>query len=468
MVTWQQWEGRIVNGKFPLRRYLGGSKQSAVYLTEIDGSNAAIKFIPTDTAGGQEQISRWESTRTLPHPNLLRILHTGRWYADDQQEMVFAVMEYADENLGEILPSRRLTTAEASEMLRATLDVLTYLHGRGMVHGKIKPANIMAVGNELRLSSDGIRPVGNSEAPIESRSAYDAPETAKGAISPSGDVWSLGTVLVEALTNRLPTRDRRDENDPALPQNIPPLFDDIAKHCLSTDPGRRWSTTEIRERLDRASIGVEEHVAMQEMSAVAEEQEAHAPAPQTNAPSLRDSETIVESQEKTGKQRGLRLAVVLSIALVAIAGGVRLFHHGSETRQQASSTSVRQSTQSSQQPMASDSLSISKPTTGRVDHGAVTHEVLPDVPPNARNTITGKVRVRVKVAVDAFGAVSHASLVSRGPSEYFANQALQAARKWSFTPPTVDGRAIPSEWSLSFEFKSNGTKAEAQRTSPGS
>ena len=467
MVTWQQWEGRIVNGRFPLRQYLGGSKQSAVYLTEIDGSNAAIKFIPSDTAGGQEQISRWESTRTLLHPNLLRILHTGRWYADDQQEMVFAVMEYADENLGEILPSRRLTTAEASEMLRPTLDVLTYLHGRGMVHGKIKPANIMAVGNELKLSSDGIRPAGNSEAPIESRSAYDAPETAKGAISPSGDVWSLGTVLAEALTNRLPTRDRRDENDPALPQNIPPPFDDIAEHCLSSDPGRRWSTTEIRERLDPASIGVEEHVAMQEMSAVAEEQEAHAAA-QTNAPSLRDSETIVESQERTGKQRGLRLAVVLSIALVVIAGGVRLFHHGSETRQQASSTSVRQSAQSSQQPMASDSLSISKPITGRVDHGAVTHEVLPDVPPNARNTITGKVRVRVKVAVDASGAVSHASLVSLGPSEYFANQALQAARKWSFTPPTVDGRAIPSEWSLSFEFKSNGTKAEAQRTSPGS
>src|SRR6516165_3479476 len=175
--------------------------------------------------------------------------------------MLFAVMEYADENLAQVLPDRPLTPAEASQMLRPALDVLSYLHGQGMVHGSIKPTNFMAVSDELKLSSDGIRPVGNAEESSESASVYDAPERAKGAISPSGDVWSLGTVLVEALTNRLPTRDRRDENDPALPQNIPPLFDDIAKHCLSTDPGRRWSTTEIRERLDRASIGVEEHVA---------------------------------------------------------------------------------------------------------------------------------------------------------------------------------------------------------------
>ena len=96
----------------------------------------------------------------------------------------------------------------------------------------------------------------------------------------------------------------------------------------------------------------------------------------------------------------------------------------------------------------------------------MTHEVLPDVPRKARDTISGTVNVKVKVAVNTSGAVSHAALVSRGPSGYFANQALQAARKWTFTPPTVDGKAMPSEWSLRFEFKRNGTKAVPQRTSP--
>ena len=177
-----------------------------------------------------------------------------------------------------------------------------------------------------------------------------------------------------------------------------------------------------------------------------------------------DSETIVKSHGRTGKQRGYRLAVAIIVALVLIAAGVRMFHHRSETHQPVSTTAAGQSTESTAQPLTTD---VSKSTTD-IDRGAVSHQVLPDVPSKARNTITGKVKVTVKVAVDASGVVSHASLVSRGPSEYFANQALQAARKWTFKPPRVDGSAIPSEWSLSFEFKSNGTTAAAQCTSPNS
>jgi len=129
---------------------------------------------------------------------------------------------------------------------------------------------------------------------------------------------------------------------------------------------------------------------------------------------------------------------------------------------------MRPSAESSPQPTRNDGLGVTKTARGAADHGAVNHQVLPDVPPIARNTITGKVRVTVKVAVDKSGAVLHAALVSRGPSEYFANQALQAARVWTFTPPTIDGRAIPSEWRLNFEFRKNGATAVAQRTSPSS
>jgi len=463
MSTWQQWEGRVINGRFPLRQYLGGTKQSAVYLTEINESKAAIKFIRSDTACAQTWASWWESAGKLSHPHLLQILDTGRWYPEDAVEMQFAVMEYADENLAEILPNRRLTRAEAIAMLFPTLDALDYLHGHGMVHGSIKPSNIMAAGDELKLSSDGIRPVGSSEEPAESRSMYAAPERVKGATLPSGDIWSLGTVLVEALTNRLPVLDRTDEKDPRLPEDIPQPFGDIAAHCLNSDPGRRWSTIEIRECLDRARTEAKKDVTTQEMSLVTEGQGAHAPTVAITAPLPRDSETIVESHGRTGKQRGFRLAVAIIVALVLIAAGVRMFHHSTEIRQPASTTSAGQSAESTAQQLTTD---VSKSTTDNVDHGAVSHEVLPDVPSKARNTITGKVRVTVKVAVDASGAVSRASLVSRGPSEYFANQALQAARKWTFKPPIVDGRAILSEWNLSFEFKSNGTTAAAQRTSP--
>src|SRR5271167_1728487 len=298
MATWQQWEGRVINGRFPLRQYLGGSEQSAVYLTEINGSKAAIKLIPSHAAHGQIQVSRWESARKLSHPHLLRILDMGRWHADGEQDMLFAAMEHADENLAEVLPGRRLTPAEASAMLVPALDALNYLHGQGMVHGNIKPANIMAVGEELKLSSDGIRPVGKSEESAGSGNVYDAPEYAHGAISPSGDIWSLGMTLVEALTSRLPAWDRKDENDPKLPESVPKPFDDIAKHCLSRDPGRRWSTTEIRKRLVGPPVAVHQDVAKREISTVAEG-EFPAPAAQRSVPSLPTKETMVKSPGMT-------------------------------------------------------------------------------------------------------------------------------------------------------------------------
>ncbi|HEY4962165.1 MAG TPA: TonB family protein [Terriglobales bacterium] len=463
MDMWQQWEGRVVSGRFPLLRYLGGSEQGAVYLTEIDGSKAAIKLIPADA---ELQVSRWELAAKLSHPHLLRILHTGRWRADDQRDVHFAVMEYADENLAQILPSRLLTPAEASEMLIPTLDVLDYLHGQGMVHGNIKPANIMAVGDELKLSSDGIRPTGESEGTFEEANPYDAPENASGAISPSSDTWSLGLTLVEALTNRLPTWDRTTENDRELPENIPPPFNDIAKHCLSWHPGRRWSTAEIRKRLDEAPVTRKEDVVDQQLSEVAEAREFPAPAAQWSVPPPDVREAIVGQPGTKGQRRGGRVAAAVIIALVLIAAGVRLFQHSPQTQQPVSTTATQPSAASPMPPTQPASSPASR-TNASVGHDAVTRKVLPDVPRKARGTISGTVTVKVKVDVDTSGAVSHAALVSSGGSGYFANQALLAAHQWTFTPPTVDGRAVPSEWSLRFEFKRKGIKAIPQRTSPG-
>ena len=467
MATRQQWEGQVVNGRFPLRQYLGGSAQSAVYLTEIDGLKAAIKLTLADAAQTQIQSSRWELASKLSHPHLIRILHTGRWRVEDERDMHFAVMEYADENLAEILSSRRLTPAEASEMLIPTLDALDYLHGRGLVYGSIKPANIMAVGDELKLSSDGIRPMGESEESSGNGNAYDAPENASGAVSPSSDIWSLGMTLVEALTNRLPKWDRTAENDPELPENIPQPFDDIAKHCLTRDPVSRWSTAEIRTRLERAvPVAREEDAVSQEISAVAEAREFPDPPAQSRAPLPEARETIVERAGTKGQRRGGRVAAAVFIALVLIVAGVRLFRHRPQIPQPASATSPQPSATSPSPP----TQPVSAPTTRTnpsVGHGAVAHEVLPDVPRKARETISGAVNVRVKIAVDTSGRVSHAALVSSGGSGYFANLALQAARKWTFTPPTVDGKSVPSEWNLRFEFKRSGTKAVPQRTSPG-
>src|ERR1700678_224249 len=245
--SWQEWDGRIVNGKYPLSQYLGGSEQGAVYRTEFQGSRAAIKMMPSDGSGTSAQVAAWKLAARLSHPNLVRVLDTGVWHADDAQDMEFAVVEYCDESLAQVLRQRALTADETRAMLLPPLDALQYLHAQGIVHGQTDPAHLRAAGDQLKLSTDGLRR--NGEPGISRGSAYDPPEPNFGGASFSGDIWSLGITICEALTGRLPvrTKDSAPEwNDLAAP------FDAIVRGCLAPDRERRLSISAIRNLLDKA------------------------------------------------------------------------------------------------------------------------------------------------------------------------------------------------------------------------
>ena len=98
--------------------------------------------------------------------------------------------------------------------------------------------------------------------------------------------------------------------------------------------------------------------------------------------------------------------------------------------------------------------------------GAVVQQIMPDVSRNALRTVHGKLKVRVKVSVDSSGKVLMANFDSRGPSPYFAERSLQAARQWTFQPPQVDGRNVPSEWILKFQFEKTGVNVSPGQTFP--
>src|SRR5205807_4278877 len=133
----------------------------------------------------------------------LRLFYTGRCRMGST-EVLFAVMEYAEEDLSQILAERPLTPAETLDMLQPALEALAYLHRQGFVHGHIKPANIMAVEDQLKISSDGLCRIDEWRGDLWKPDVYDAPEIAGGEISPAADIWSLGMTLVEALTQRVP------------------------------------------------------------------------------------------------------------------------------------------------------------------------------------------------------------------------------------------------------------------------
>jgi TonB family protein len=248
----REWEGQIVDGIFPLKKYLGGSDHSAVFLTDYaegETGQAAIKFIPAERASADLILTNWRLAAQMTHPNLLRIFRAGRCRIEGN-DLLYLVMEHADEDLADILPERPLAAEEARDMLNPVLDALEYLHGKGFVHGDLKPTNILAAGDQLKLSSDMISRSGETQATLKKSSVYDAPESISGMKTMAGDVWALGTTLVEVLTQKVPEWQPGPHREPQVTSAVPTPFYEIARACLRIEPDRRATVADIAERLN--------------------------------------------------------------------------------------------------------------------------------------------------------------------------------------------------------------------------
>src|SRR5205823_1244835 len=254
---WKKFEGHVLNEKFRLQRFLGSTSYGAVFLTQSpppQPKNLAIKFI---TSGGNAdfQASLLDRVSKLSHPNLLRLLPGARCRLADM-DLLFVLMEYAEEDLGRGLHKHPLGEKEAREMLGPLLDALGYIHSKGLAHSHIKPSNVMAIDNQLKLSSDTALPLGEPRPAYRPLDAYDAPEAGSAPVAPSSDIWSLGVTLVEVLTQQAPVSSAESQADPTVPSTIPQPFLDIAQHCLRRDPGLRWTTAQIADCLNPAPIQV--------------------------------------------------------------------------------------------------------------------------------------------------------------------------------------------------------------------
>lgn len=440
-VAQELWQGQTIDGKFALLESLGGSAHSAVFRTELPGSSnqpAAIKLIRADREDAAQQIARWRALVTLSHPNLLRVFEAGHCQMAGAP-WLYVVMEYAEENLEQVLPVRPLSMVEVEELLPPAIDALTYLHTQGLVHARIKPSNICAIKNQVKLSIDSVHPV-SQIVKAYSLSAYDAPESESGNLSTAADVWSLGMTLVGGFDQRPLTWSRSNTLDPGVPKSIPNPYGLIVRECLRMNPTERCSLGRIKELLH---------------------QQPALPKP---------------AVPKATKRKAFVAPMVAVLALGAVIVGIRLRNKtesqpapvapvATTEQQPTASTEVKKPTAYSSRsggaaksPVKREPADerVSKPVLSQPAAKGISKQVLPEVPRSARETIHGKVRVKVRVAVDPNGDVSSATFVSPGPSRYFARLALEASRQWKFKPAGVDGQ--PAQWLLEYRFGRSSTE----------
>ncbi len=466
---WKEWQGQSA-GKFPLKEYLGGNAQSGVFITEFNGTEAqkaAIRLVVAEAGNADARLSRWARAEKLSHPNLLRVHASGRCELSGTQ-FLYVVMEYAEENLAQILPQRALTSAEASEMLPPVLDALAYLHSNRYVHGDIRPSNIMAVGDRVKLPCDGLVSIasGLTDEP-HAATAYDAAEWKSSTISPAMDVCALGVMLAEVLTQRLPERDAMGEV--RLPQSLPQPFLDIARNCVQQDPQKRWTIAQIRARLQGKSVAAAPQVAVPKPIVV----ENTTPSVDIPVATTPLAKRIVRWPYFSAMAIGFVVLALIVGSIVWDSQSASKQPHGPSVQPTPKFAASRPESAKpspatgASSPAAVTSRRPATPVASRVNaHGAVLHPVYPDVPRSARDTIEGHVRVAVRLNVNDAGNVTGASLQSAGPSKYFDRLALESAREWKFTPPEVKGRAVASEWILRYAFGRKDTRIHPQQRRP--
>ena len=186
MDLWTEYEGRTIDDAFPLTKLIRPEGRSAFFSTSNGtGTPTLIRLIESHF-DGDEILARWRTVSALNHPNLVKLKKFGQVVVDETP-LVYGVMETADGNLSEILKERRLTEEETREVATSLLAALEALHGNGFVHEHVEPANVMAVGESIKLRSDCIR---------------EAPEGDEAQTLRQRDVHDYAVVLLEALTQR--------------------------------------------------------------------------------------------------------------------------------------------------------------------------------------------------------------------------------------------------------------------------
>jgi serine/threonine-protein kinase len=267
----------LFDGRYRILRKLGSGGMANVYLAEDEelGRRVAIKILNDRYANDELFIERFrreaKSAAALSHPNIVSIYDRGQ--AEGTYYIAMEVIE--GRSLKELILTRGpLPIGQAIAYTLEILDALRFAHRHGIIHRDVKPHNILIGGERLKVTDFGIARAGASQmteaGSIMGTAQYLSPEQARGApVTASSDLYSVGIVLYEMLTGKVPfSGDSAIEiamkhlNELPKPPSkirpeIPEELDQVVLRALAKAPEDRYQTAEeFAEDLHRVEAGL--------------------------------------------------------------------------------------------------------------------------------------------------------------------------------------------------------------------
>jgi eukaryotic-like serine/threonine-protein kinase len=261
--------GKRISGRYKIIEMIGGGGMANVYLAHdmILDRDVALKMLRLDFANDEEFIRRFhreaQSATSLAHPNIVSIYDVG-----EEDGLYYIVMEYVDgQTLKQYIQQKApLRVDEAIEIMKQLTSAISHAHQNHIVHRDIKPHNILIdnKGN-VKITDFGIAMALSATSITQTNSVlgsvhYLSPEQARGgAANKKSDIYSLGIVLFELLTGRLPfsgesavsiaLKHLQSETpspkrwNPSLPQSV----ENIVLKATAKDPFHRYNSVEEME-----------------------------------------------------------------------------------------------------------------------------------------------------------------------------------------------------------------------------
>lgn len=319
MELWTEYEGRTIDGSFPLKKLVLPQGRSAFFSTANGKGEPILIRLVACHFDEEEILTRWRAVQALNHPNFLRLERYGQLELD-QTKVVYAAFERTDANLGQVISQGCLSVTDVRQLGESLASALQMLHANGFVHEHVDPEGVFAVGETVKLRTDCIR---------------ETPEGEEGRQAKQRDVHDMATVLLRALT-----QERTLEAAAARGRVLRAPFDRIVPNALNGT----WGLAEVAAALRPAEPSARAATAVPNTPPPAAPPKAAATKPASvpaENPAKRTSDeddtlpaalrnqsvSDVWGEEEEGKKKWMGAAVLAALVLILMLAGWSVYHH---------------------------------------------------------------------------------------------------------------------------------------------